>query len=143
MIIHVGACDFPIPNIDELEENKTKYDELLNHVSEKCPNAQTIISGVLPRWGKSKDIINEQINDFNMCLERFVYKKEKVIFVDNDLHFSDHQGVIENLYKKSDKTGIPINQLGKQRLAASLTEALKEAIFKNSYEMKWSSEDLL
>lgn len=137
VIIHVGTCDFPVNDVTEMEDMHTKYKELVETVSNSCPNAQLLVSSVLPRCGKAN--LNEQINNFNKSLAQLAHEYDKVMFVDNQVHFCDHDGeVIEKLYKAKDKTGVHINEQGKLRLSASFQEALKEALYKIKFEMEFS-----
>lgn len=142
VIIHVGTCDFPFHDICEMDDSMNKYVELLSNVSTSCPNAQLIVSGLLPRMGKSKQPVNEQIIDFNKKLSKLAYTEQNVTFLDNTVHFKDHRGVIEGLYLQKDRTGIHINGDGKERLSASFQAALKEAMFKNRYEMEWARQEI-
>lgn len=139
VVIHVGTSDFPARDIGEVEDNYTQYVELLTTISSQCPKAQLVISSVLPRAGKGKEQINQQIRDFNKKLASLSEDEPNVMFVDNYIHFEHENGINEQLYKKKDKSGVHVNGVGVARLDASLQEALKEALFKSKYESEWSN----
>ena len=125
--VHVGSCDFPARDLAEVEQNYTNYVELLTTVTTHCPHAKLIISSVLPRHGKMAATINEQIADLNTRLARLA-EEDNIVFIDNDIHFKDHAGVIGQLYKAKDRSGVHINDAGKMRLGSSILDALKSTL---------------
>ena len=114
VVIHVGSCDFPVRNTREMEENYTNYVELLNSISNACPQANILLSSVLPRSGEGKNRVNSQIRSFNQRLNELSQAEQQIDYIENDMHFTDESGVISALFSSRDVTGIHLNEDGNE-----------------------------
>ena len=140
VVTHVGSCDFPIVDFKQMDENCKQYVELLNNISDKCPNAQIGVCSVLPRVGNA--IVNEQVSDFNKRLKALTEHEngELLMYIDNDVHFADESGIAKRkMYEDKDKSGIHINKEGKNRLASSLQGVFKEVCFGIKLQHSWEA----
>ena len=143
VVIHVGSCDFPVRNTREMEENYTNYVELLNSISNACPQANILLSSVLPRSGEGKNRVNSQIRSFNQRLNELSQSEQQIDYIENVMHFTDESGVISALFSSRDVTGIHLNEDGKMRLASNIHDALKGICTRErsrldvDYTLKW------
>ena len=138
IVIHVGSCDFPIRTDREMEENYTNFVELLNSISSSCPQANILLSSILPRSGEGKVRVNKQIQTFNQRLIDLCQAEQQIDYINNDVHFANESGVISALFASKDVTGIHLNNDGKLRLASSIQDALKEICFKRKMQNEWA-----
>ena len=137
VVIHVGSCDFPVRNTREMEENYTNYVELLNSISNACPQANILLSSVLPCSGEGKNRVNSQFRSFNQRLNELSQAEQQINYIENDMHFTDESGVISALFSSKDVTGIHLNEDGKMRLASNIQDALKGICYKRKIQTEW------
>ena len=135
VLVHVGSCNFPANGVDELERHYIHFVELLSTVSNACPNASMVVSGVIPRRGRQNANINSQIKDFNKKLQNLQWDNDKIHFLDNFGFFIGDDGEVDkDLFKPADRAGIHLNIDGQKRLSGVFSDAIKEEYFKRKLE---------
>ncbi len=142
VVLHVGTCDFSEAEND-LQSLYTEYVEVLNSVSTKYRHANILISSIPPRVPKptkhkSNHGLNVQIKTFNDMLEKMTRKEENITFIDNSLFLSPDGEVASRLYRKTDYTGVHLNNAGIMSLSKSICDSLQENHFKNKLKEEWN-----
>ena len=60
-----------------------------------------------------------------------------MFYIDNDQILKFNGKVRDDLFERSDFTGVHLNETGKQRLAANLQDGIREAYSKNKLRVEW------
>ena len=86
-----------------------------------CPNADIIMTGITPRWGKSELItkINSQVKNFNERLDGHKELNEKFYYLDSwkFLYDSSSGSAKENLFDLDDRSALHLNEAGSKVVA--------------------------
>ena len=134
VVIHVGACDFPVMEDRDVDRNYMYYVEAVTTIVKACPKANIIMSSVLPRAGENKATMNSHIRSFNRKIEKHAEEETHLHFCDNTVHFEAEEGVINSLYTDAETFGIHVTPDGKKRLSSSITTVVKEIFFRGKLE---------
>lgn len=128
--LNIGACDFPKKDQSELQELCNEYAELLAKISDTCPEANIVMSSVLPRAGDGRETVNGQIAWFNEQLLQ-MGEEPGFHFCNNYTFTLDRNNAVnESLYRDTDTYGIHLNTEGKRLLSTSIFEKVKEVFFR-------------
>ena len=89
VVLHLGTCDFPCQGSTSVVSHYLAYREVTTKVSQLCPNAHIIMSGILPQAGINRELANEQILCFNDALKSVGDDESEpnLHFCDNWTHF--------------------------------------------------------
>ena len=128
IVTNFGSVDFSDQGGNDLISLQTKYDRSLRRIRKSCPNAEIIISSILPRNGDTFSDVNEDISNFNTFLRDLCTPGSGLYFCNNYGFILDafHQ-VRSGLYKDT----IHLNPEGQRFLSAHLFRAVKFVYFKS------------
>ena len=119
-ITHVGCANFPC-SPEESDHNFERYTEEVDMIRKLCPNADIIMTGITPRWGKSETIskINSQVKHFNERLDGHKELNEKFYYLDSwkFLYDSSLGSAKENLFDLEDRSALHLNEAGSKVIA--------------------------
>ena len=117
VIVHVGSVDFPCTE-EDADHKLENYKQEVEVVHKECPNADIIMSGIIPRLGESEltKETNFQLDNFNKRLDGLKEMNEKFYFIDTSHLYVD--GVLrKELYKENDRGGLHLNEDGRKVMA--------------------------
>ena len=138
VLIHIGTCDFDSRELNHPEFIYAEFVETINNVSSTYPEADIILSSVLPRApraGYENKRINEEVLTLNQLICQLAQMEQRVMgHINNDNGFVTEDGVISELYRHTDRTGVHLNEKGTHILSDKFKESLIEAFYKNKLQ---------
>ena len=137
VLIHIGTCNFDSRELNHPEFIYAEFVETINNVSSTYPEADMILASVLPRApraGYENKIINEEVSTLNQLICQLARMKQRVKFINNDNGFVTEDGVISELYRHTDRTGVHLNEKGIHILSDKIKESLIEAFYKSKLQ---------
>ena len=131
VIAHLGTCDFPCSGTSSVVSHYLEYRDFTTKVSELCPNAHIIMSGLLPQAGNNRELANEQIKCFNEALKSVGDDETEpnLHFCDNWDHFVSEGHVLSELYSDPHTLGVHVNDQGSEILATNLMTCVKKVFY--------------
>ena len=127
VILNYGSVDFLIGKND-LTALQNKFERSLNRVRKAVPNAELILSSILPRNGEEFVQTNEDISEFN-TFQRELCQPGKGMYYCNNYNF-----VLDAFFQLRSglyKDDIHLNREGQSFLSESLFRTAKFVYFKN------------
>jgi lysophospholipase L1-like esterase len=105
-----------------------EYVETLNSCTNKFPFAQLFVSSIAHRLPVNERAtqLNEAVQDVNRLLRELPKSEPNVSLIDNDVILVNDKGVCHNLYSQTDKTGVHLNETGRNLMADVFVHALKD-----------------
>ena len=132
VILHLGTCDFPCVGTSSVMSHYMDYRDTTSKVSELCPNAHIIMSGLFPQAGANRELANEQIRRFNDALKSVGDDENEpnLHFCDNWDHFVSEDGhVLSELYSDPHTSGVHVNDKGSEKLSSNLMKEVKKVYY--------------
>ena len=143
-ITHVGCVNFPCDE-EEANHNFERYKEEVDMIHQECPQADIIMMGIIPRFGKSDFITqtNSQVQLFNRLLDGHKELNEKFYFLDSWKYLIDRNTglAIKDLYNENDPEGLHLNTAGQEIIAGAwLAEVERLSIMHHERRIVSTSE---
>ncbi len=146
--LHVGTCSWKYTGkVTDAEAVYREYVEALTATSTKFPHAEIVISSVPPRIMPTTligNVTSQRVNDINSEAEKLNRKlrlltegETNLSFCDNDPGLKLGDTPCEDLYSKTDITGVHLNKKGKCILEDNLTDKIREAFYKCRLQHEW------
>ena len=132
VILHLGTCDFPCVGTSSAMSHYMAYREITAQVSDLCPNAHIIMSGLLPQSGDDRELANGQLSCFNEALKATGEddSEPNLHYCDNWGHFVSEEGhVLSELYTDSETFGVHVNDKGSEILSRSIMKCVKKVFY--------------
>ena len=127
LVMNVGSVNFVEKGKNDIEQIYEEYTDMLEKVTHRCPNADVIVSSIIPRRGdEGHDGVNKDIKEVNDRLFETCKDVANLHFCNNAEVVLDEFNQIKNdLYKDV----IHLNPSGRKDLARSIFKKVKEVYF--------------
>ncbi len=135
--LHVGTCNFPgkgdCPT--KAEDVYRDYIEAVNAVCTKFKHADLLISET-PLRNTFENRVNSEIKQFNKMLKEMSEKEANVIYVGHD-NLLKHDLPCPDYYRTNDKSGVHLNEHGRNIVCKNLTQGMIQAHYQNILKDEW------
>ena len=138
VLLHVGTFSWSSNVYDEVGDGDNVYRdyiEAMNSCASRFPDANFVISSVLPRKPLKGDAeshqtkINTEAKKLNGSLKRLTKTDSNVLFIDNDeIVYDANNELYTYLYNEIDYTGVHLNDKGLAVLSDNLTKGLRNML---------------
>ena len=135
--LHVGTCNFPGKGDGptKAKDLYRDYVEAVNSVCARFKHADLLLSET-PLRNQMDSKMNEEIKHFNKMLKEMCEKEANVIYVGHD-NLLKHDLPCPDYYRTNDKSGVHLNEQGRNIVCKNLTQGMIQAHYQNMLKDEW------
>ena len=131
MVVQLGSYTWQTENdapVAKADSVYAQYVETLNVCADKFPFAQLFLSSIPPRLPVNEQavLINDETKEVNRLLKELSKTENNLTFIDNDVILINDERVCQNLYDQKDRTGIYLNETGRNIVSDLVANALRD-----------------